>query len=244
MKEIDFLPGWYKSGRRRQVGYRTQYVALGGVLIVMVVWNFVAGRSISRARAEFAQTPSRQAEAEAASRQFASLKTQIANLQKKAQLMEQIDSKIDVASVLAEMSFLIDRSIAISTVEFVAEKFAERQGPQSNNNNVARVALSVFNQKQSPIADVRFKVVIRGIAADAGDVAALICKLEGSPYFCQVVPSFSRNAEISVANYPSPASPSGAGGQTKEVERDFREAGKKVQVSEFEISCYLANYRQ
>ena len=244
MKEIDFLPGWYKSGRRRQVGYRTQYVALGGVLIVMVVWNFVAGRSISRARAEFAQTPSRQTEAEAASRQFASLKTQIANLQKKAQLMEQIDSKIDVASVLAEMSFLIDRNIAISTVEFVAEKFAERQGPQSNNNNVARVALSVFNQKQSPITDVRFKVVIRGIAADAGDVAALICKLEDSPYFCQVVPSFSRNAEISVANYPSPASSIAAGVQTKEVERNFREAGKKVQVSEFEISCYLANYRR
>jgi hypothetical protein len=247
MKEIDFLPEWYKSGKRRQTGYRTQYVALGGVFTVMMVWNFVTTHSISKAKAQFAQAGVRQMQAENASREFTMLKTEIMNLQKKTGAIERIDSRIDVASVLAELSFLIDKKIALSKIEFVAEPVAggaDKQNTQPNNGFVVRVALPIFNEKGLPLGNVRFKVVIRGIAADAGDVAALICKLEDSPYFCQVVPSFSRNAKVKAANYPSPASNADASEKTRDARRDVRESDKSIQVSEFEISCYLANYRE
>jgi len=46
MKEIDFLPKWYKSGRRRQISYRTQYVGLAGIFLLMNVRNLAASRSI------------------------------------------------------------------------------------------------------------------------------------------------------------------------------------------------------
>jgi len=49
----------------------------------------------------------------------------------------------------------------------------------------------------------------------------LICKLEDSPYFCQVIPSFSKN---------------------KKIKAEGSASGKELQVSEFKISCYLANY--
>ena len=247
MKEIDFLPEWYKSGRRRQTGYRTQYIALGGVFIVMMAWNFITTHSISKAKAQFAQSAVRQTQAESASREFTMLKTEIMNLRKKAGAIERIDSRIDVASVLAEMSFLIEKKIALSKIEFIAESVigeADKQGAQPNNNSVARAALPKFNEKGLPLGDVRFKVVMRGIAVDAGDVAALICRLEDSPYFCQVVPSFSRNAEVKAASYPMFASGAGAGEKARDAQRDVRESGKSVQVSEFEISCYLANYRE
>lgn len=244
MKEIDFLPEWYKSGRRRQTGYRTQYVALGGVFIVMMAWNFITTHSISKAKAKFAQAAVRQTQAESASREFTMLKTEIMNLQKKTGAIERIDSRIDVASVLAEMSFLIDKKIALSKIEFVAEKFADKPGAQPNNSSVVRAVLPKFDEKDAPLGDVRFKVVIRGIAVDAGDVAALICRLEDSPYFCQVVPSFSRNAEVKAASYPMVASGAGAGEKAGDAQRDVRESGKSVQVSEFEISCYLANCRE
>jgi hypothetical protein len=64
--------------------------------------------------------------------------------------------------------------------------------------------------------------------------------LEDSPYFCQVVPSFSRAAEINAASNASSnlrrKSPNARGG--------ISETGGNLQVSEFEISCYLANYRE
>ncbi len=83
-------------------------------------------------------------------------------------------------------------------------------------------------------------MVIRGVAADASNVAALICRLEDSPYFCQVVPSFSRTAVINAAGSPSFRSRT----KSPNTKGSVQETGGKIQVSEFEISCYLANYRE
>jgi len=221
MREIDFLPNWYTSGKRRQIGYRTQYVALVGVFVVMMVWNFVTTRSISKAAAELTLQTAIQAEAESASREFAAIKSEVTRLQNKVKSTEEIDSKIDVTSVLAEMSFLVGEKIVLNKVEFCAEKFADKQGDRSDRGSAVRVARAESGGKDAPlVGDVRFKVVIGGVAADAGDVAALICELEDSPYFCQVYPSFSRNKKIRMG------------------------AGEDLQVSEFEIGCYLANYRE
>jgi Tfp pilus assembly protein PilN len=234
MKEIDFLPEWYKSGRRRQVSYRTQYLALGGVFVVMVVWNFIATHSISKAKAQYAQISTKQAEAEGLSAKFAELKSELRELRGKMEFIEEIDSKIDVPSVLAEMSFLIDERIVLNKVAFDAEKIEDEPSPRAGT--VVRAVRTKLNEKRElPLGDVRFRVVIDGVAADASGVASLICKLEDSPYFCDVVPSFSRTAEINVTSNPSLRS------GTKNA-NSGRESGGKIQVSEFEISCYLANY--
>jgi len=223
MKEIDFLPEWYKSGRQRQIGYRAQVIGMGGVLLILIVWNFVTTNSISKARAEIQRRRVVQAEAEAVSMEFERLKSEVAGLKKKVKFMEEMDSKIDVASVLAEMSYLIDDNIVISKVEFDAEKFADgkRRKNSGPTNTAARaVGRDVAAKGESSFDDVRFRVVINGVATKAGDIAELTCKLEEPPYFCQVYPSFSRNRKMTVGT------------------------GKDFQVSEFEISCYLANYRE
>jgi hypothetical protein len=223
MKEIDFLPEWYKSGRQRQIGYRAQVLGMGGVLLIMIVWNFIATHSISKAGAEVQQRKAIQAEAEAVSREFTGIKSEVAGLKKQVKFMEKMDSKIDVASVLAEMSYLINDNIVLDKVEFDAEKFvdAQRQKASGRTNTAARSAgRSVAGKGELSLGDVRFKVVISGVATNTGDIAELIRKLEESPYFCLVDPSFSRNRNMKVGT------------------------GKNFQVSEFEISCYLANYRQ
>jgi hypothetical protein len=215
MKEIDFLPKWYRSGRRRQISYRTQYAGLVGIFVVMMVWNFIAAHSLSKAAAELAGAELKSVGAESAAQEFARIK---------ARAIEEVDSKIDVANVLAEISFLVDKTIVLSKVEFVAEKFSNRQRGELNSNSDVKEVGGDFGGKESlPLGDVRFKVVISGIASDASDVAALICKLEDSPYFCQVIPSFLRN---------------------KEIKTPDKVAGENFQASEFEISCELANYRQ
>ena len=227
MKEIDFLPEWYRNSERRQVGYRTQYFALAGMFVVMLAWNFVSINSISKVTAELAQMASRQAEAQRAAKEFTSIKNKVKHLQEQMRVIEEIDSRIDVASVLAEISFLIDEKIVLSKVELVAEKFLNKQQNQPNSGSAVRVAKANFsNEQELPLGDVRFKVVISGIASDASDIAELVCKLEDSPYFCLVYPSFSRNRTIETLDKLKIPTKSG------------------LRVSEFEISCYLANYRQ
>ena len=147
--------------------------------------------------------------------------------------IEQIDYRIDVASVLAELSFLIEDRIVLNKVELVAEKFPDKKQDKAlpDRSAVVRaVRVNVDRKQQLPLGHVRFKVVISGVAADASDVAALICRLEDSPYFFQVVLSFSRSAELKVESI-LPAS----GGTPK--------TGADITVSEFEIHCDLGNYR-
>jgi len=248
MKEIDFLPEWYKSGRRRQVSYRTQYIAIGGVFVVMIVWSLVTTHSISQAKAQYAQMAPNQARAEEISCKLAELENEISVLRKNAEYIEEIDSRIDVAGVLAELSFLIDEKIVLRKAEFIAEKFLSEDDVKPSPAAVVRaVQANLNNKKELPLGNVRFKIVIAGVAAGASDVAILMCKLEDSPYFCQVVLAFSRgDAEIGIEGASSfSADTDNAGGIVKSKDRILASgAQRKIQINEFEINCYLANYRQ
>jgi len=223
MKEVDFLPEWYRNGRRRRTSYRTQYIALGGMFIVMLTWNIITSNAISKATAEISRNMPKQKDAESISSQYTLVNKKLEQLQVKANVLEKIDSKINVASVLAELSFLIDKTVALSRVELLAGKLAERKLPDTRTVVPVRAAYGSSSGRQhSFLGPVRFKVLINGIAADGSDVAQLICSLEDSPYFTQVVPSFSRSKKMRTAE--------GAGGE-------------EIVVTEFEISCYLANYK-
>ncbi len=224
MKEIDFLPGWYKNDRRQQISYRTQYIALGAIFVAMMLCNLVATVSISRATKELAQEQLKAASAQDISEEFILVKNAVTELEKKAEILERINSKIDVASVLGELSFLIDKKIVLSKVELVAEKLGDRPAQQPGSGSVIKAVGPNFVAKEkAPLGDVRFRVVLNGVAADASEVAELTCRLEESAYFRHVYPSFSRSVMIRT---------------------ESNAAGEPLQVTEFEISCHLANYQQ
>jgi Tfp pilus assembly protein PilN len=250
MKEIDFLPEWYKSGKRRQVSYRAQYIALGGVFVVMIVWSLITTRSISQARAHIAQMAANQAQAEKVSAELAAIEKKISLLRKNVKSIEQIDSQIEVASVLGEISYLIDDKIVLQKVEFISEKLIDEQKAEktpSAGTVVRAVRTKSIDKKDLPLGRVRFKVLLAGVAADAGDVAALMCKLEDSPYFCQVVLSYSRgDARIRVQNTPSHIKETADVEEKVEGKKRVKETVEQseIQVNEFEINCYLANYRE
>lgn len=241
MKDIDFLPDWYTSGKRRQIACRTQYVALAGILAVMVVWNVVVGRSVTKAEARVEQMTARHARVEDVSKEFDEMRGQIRQLQKQAGTIDSVDSRVDVAGVLGELSCLIDESVVLKKVDLIAEKFANA-GKASNRavpGSIVRAVRIPGNTSTNVLTgDVRFKILIGGIAADGGDVMSLVSKLEDSEYFFHVELSYSRNSRIRTGagggNRPGEARMSG------QVERD--RSGDTMDVSEFEISCYLANY--
>lgn len=245
VREIDFLPDWYKSGRQRQVGYYAQYAVLASVLVVMIVWSLVTTYLVLRAAGQLAAARSRQQEAELISQEFDRIQSQVAELQKKADIITSVDSRINVANVLAELSFLIDEKVVLSKVQITAEKFVEDEGATGHGAGV-RAASDKSGRGASAgdwSGDVRFKVVITGMAVDAGCVAELIRRLEDSPYFCLVYPSFSRNGQIKGQKGRLSAE-RGDWQPTQVTARLSPRRAENCQVSEFEISCYLADYRQ
>jgi len=247
MKEIDFLPEWYRSSRRRQVSYRAQCIALSGVFVVMVVWSLAATHSLSRAEAELTDLASSRRQAETPSLEMAGLENELKQLHQKVKYVQEIDSRIDVASILAELSFVIDERIVLNRVEFVAEKFGQERKDEAGQTSgavVRPVGTPQEDKKALPLGNVRCRVVIAGVAADAGDVGALMCKLEDSPYFWQVSLVYSRDTGITSHNGGPAATAVEVKDKTAEAKDNVRQADAAVRASEFEIHCYLANYRQ
>lgn len=240
MKDIDFLPEWYKSGIRREVGYRTQYIVLSAVFVALAIWCLAATRSISKARAELAEMSETYAKAESASNRAAEIESELKSLTKKLKSTEEIDSRINVADVLSEMSFLIEDGIVLKEVELIAERFPDEQQNRTSSRSgaVVRAARAKNSARHNlPLGNVRFKVAIAGVAASTRDVAVLVGKLEESPYFWQVVPS-TRSAEVQVEDAGQ-----GNGKTASETGDEIPRARTTLQVSKFAINCYLANYR-
>jgi hypothetical protein len=232
MKEIDFIPDWYKRNIKYKIIYQSQYLALGVIVFIIIIWNFLAVESVSNATARIDQIVPKYAEAEKNTREFINLQKQLEQLREKTLLLEEVDSRINVPSVLAEISFLINERTVLDEVTFVAEEFTLNQ-QTSGGSTVRPVESSLPGGANPVIGNVRFKVTISGMTTDASDVAELICKLEDSPYFCQVIPLYSRNTKRRASD---------------KITRNLRFARSDTagdyHLSEFEISCYLDNYRQ
>jgi hypothetical protein len=247
MKEIDFLPEWYKSGQRRRVSYRTQCIALSGVFVAMVVWSLAATHSISEAQAELTEMAAAAGQTDNVSAESVRLESKLKELRSRVESVRETDSRINVASVLAELSYLIDQRIVLRKVEFIAERFEQKKQSESGQTagTVVRAVRATMNAQQTmPLGNVRFKVVIAGVAADASDVGMLMCKLEDSPYFWQVILAFSRDIEIAKHNTAPLKRETNPDSMTVQTKEDVEQGGLDIQASEFEINCYLANYRE
>ena len=202
MKEIDFLPEWYKNGRRRQVNYRLQYIIIVGVFAVMMVWNYVSVDSLATVRAKNMELETRQSQAEKVSAKLEEYKKEIAMLHKKEKVLDSMDSKIVVSNILAEISYLVDKSIVLERVDFISEKIHDQdsEGKTLLPASVVKSAGSGSSKNTNNyIGNICFKVVIAGVAANGSDVAALLCKLEDSPYFNHVDLSYLKDAQVKAA---------------------------------------------
>ena len=213
MKEIDFIPQWYKDRQKKHVSHHVQYVVIIGIFAAIVVWSFATCLSVSKAKAQINRIQeSLAANADMVS-EFNELATAMIQLRKKAEILEKLDHKTSIANVIGELSFLVPDDVILKKVDVGMERFVGGAG--SGKSHVKLLRQSSGASSAAPAEDSRFKVIISGIAAGVDDVAGLISQMENSSYFCQVVPGFSRAAKV----------------------KDFG-------VTEFEISCYLANYIQ
>lgn len=213
MKEIDFLPQWYKAGRRRKVNYRRQYIVLVGIFVAMVVWSFAASYSVSVSEGHIQVLQNSLDASENVSEKYMNLECTLKGMKSREKIVTELTPQTTYSSIIAELSFLADDNIMLKKLLVQAEPYKK-----SSSGNASAVTFANRQDKKvdvMPVKNTRLKVIMMGLAADASNVAILMSNLEESAYFCQVVPGYSRNKK----------------------DRD-------VTVTEFEISCYVANYQE
>lgn len=205
MKEIDFLPSWYKQSRRKHASYKWQYGMIISGFVFMVCWSFFAGKIVGTSSAFGVEN----ADIESYGSEVKICQQQIDELNKHAELINKCESKIVISNVVAELSGIIGNSIILNKVEISAKEFVSQK--IDNSNSVIKNTV----KKDKLFSDLIYDIVISGIAVDNNSVAMLICDLEDSEYFNNVITGYS-----------------------KEVEQN-----DKI-MSEFEISFSLANFNE
>ncbi|MHC4123868.1 MAG: PilN domain-containing protein [Planctomycetota bacterium] len=188
MTEIDFLPNWYKFDKKKQKLLRIQCIALGCMFLLFMTWSFVSNHSFSKFVVTLVRDNSKTVEANKICKRYAGITKEISQLDKKAVVLEDVDSKINIPSVLAELSFLISKKVVLSEVQLTSEQLGLKKTKKKRKGN------------NSHAGSVRFKVTLTGTAVDSKGVADLVCKLEESLYFYSIIPSFSRNKAINVTS--------------------------------------------
>jgi hypothetical protein len=236
MREIDFLPEWYREGRRQRLHRRQQYMVLAAAFVAMVSYNLTSTHRIARASAELTRLETRQVEAQAAFQEFNTVTKDLNKVREKADLIERIDSKIQMAAVLAEMSHILGETVVLSRVEFAAEPPEDPKSPGASDTGVRVADASNGASRGTLVGSVRFRIVLTGVAVSPADVAALVRRLDDSSYFHRVHASFWRSGKVQVSPKAVQAAP--------RPQKDAVAIGgtEVLEVTEFEIVCYLANY--
>ena len=174
MKEIDLLPEWYKSSKRRQVSYRTQYTGVCILVLIMILWNFLAVHSVSTAEEDLSELEVKKTSVENVFNKAVKIKGELAKIKEKVQVLKKVDSKIDVADVLAEVSFLLNDNIVLSRFDIESETFSSDKNKNSRAVSVRSASSKQMDNTSIHYGDVKFRIMLRGLATNASDVAELI----------------------------------------------------------------------
>lgn len=217
MKEIDFIPEWYKAGRSRKRRYVHQCTWMGVLFMVMVTWSFIMGRHVEYVRAEVDSIQGVLEQGQVRVEQSLELERQVADIKEKLQMLSSVAPRTPVSALIGEVSYLAGGNVILNRLLFENEPLPENR-PQGTMPSTAVVQTAGSEKKDKassmPNAVSRMKVVMTGIAAMPSDAAALISALEQTDYFEQVAPVFTRAKKV-----------------------------KDLNVTEFEIRCYVADYR-
>jgi hypothetical protein len=214
---------------------RKQYIALVAVFLLMMTFNLTATHRARRVAAEVSRHDDRQMQAEAVVYEFNRITKELNEMKAKADLVRRIDNQIDVAAILAEISHLVDESIVLNKVELTAEPIEAPQTTERTKGASVRAASqSAGAQEPVSLGNVKLRVTLAGVAIQPSRVADLVCRLDESAYFQQVRPSFYNKAKIRAGGARVASQQVGKTGDAPEM----------LDVTTFEITCYLANFKE
>jgi len=218
MKEIDFIPQWYKAGRERKQRYIRQYALMAVMLTLMLGWGFVINGHVSCVSAEVEEIQTAFEKGRIRAEQATLLKNKIAEMKEKTTLLDKIASRTTTTAILGELSYLVGENVILSKLSLQNELI---QNSERKNTFASAAIVHVGGSQKNdqddviPLTPSHCKVVLTGIAARPADAALLIARLEQTDYFDRVFLVYSKPKKV-----------------------------KDKDVTEFEIRCFVADYQQ
>jgi hypothetical protein len=194
MREIDFLPEWYKTGKKRRGSYRRQYIVIIGLFVTMIAWSLAAGYTISAVEGHVEIMQKSLDAHQNIEAKFDQYNQAFSLLQERGEKLDRLTPTVEIASVFAEISYIASDNIMLTEFEIRSEIYEGASG-KANAKSRSR------GQKNMAMPDpnTRYKIHVTGIAANAAAVTDFMAQMEKSPYFCLVIPGLLQDMKDSVA---------------------------------------------
>lgn len=190
-------------------------MALLLIIGLIASWWFSLTRAVSRESAELSYLNSRSEILQEDVQLYNEIKERVALLGQHSEILGSMDSKIDVSNVLAELSYILNEDVVLSKLNIHTEAIGK-------NKRFKGLAIRRVDSDNVLTGNQRFAIVLNGKAKESKHVADMICRIEDSQYFFNVIPLFTGDKK--------------AAGRTNNKQPD--------EYTEFEVGCYLANYRE
>lgn len=216
MKDIDFIPTWYKAGRERKRRYIRYYSLMGAMFALMAGWGFLINGHIAHVNAEVEEMQTIIDKGMGQAENAVVLKSQIDQMVKKSELLDQIELRTSMTAIMGELSSLFGENVILRKLSLKNELIPNSQKKEpAASTSVVQIGGSKKNKTDQvvPPTPSRCKVVLTGIAASPADAALLIAQLEEANYFDQVLLNYSKPRKL-----------------------------KDKDVTEFEVRCFVADY--
>jgi hypothetical protein len=122
---------------------------------------------------------------------YIDLQALVSDLQRQSDVLDRLDTGVKISDSLGELSYLAGENIIFTTLDYRGEVFKSES--ISSQHSVRLKNVRSAKKDSMPSENMRFKLVLKGVAANAADVTAFIARLEESDYLCQVIPGILKN---------------------------------------------------
>ena len=219
MKEIDFIPEWYKAGRERKRRYVRQYTLLAIMFTLMLGWGFIINGHIASVNAEVQEVQTSFEKRQLLVQKTLDIEARIAEMRQKKALLDRIEARTPLTAIIGELSYLISKNVILTELSLENEPI-EQAKAKANDSSTSAVVIRASDLKKDKQNEVISsspsccRVGMTGIAARPADAALLIAHLDQTGYFNHVSLVYSKPKKIKDRN-----------------------------VTEFCISCTVADYQ-
>lgn len=178
MKEIDFVPQWYRSSQRRRNDLAVRVACLCMLVAAMVAWSIRNLAVVQMAEADTAALQESYRSQRALLDQHAALQHRLQQLEERRALLQALRGGVRVEQVLAELSHLMPEAMALTNVTLRQHdrlEFKHSQGSAPGDRGSSQGLMEVD-----------------GLAASHLHVGSFLAALEQSPCFRELEMKYSK----------------------------------------------------
>lgn len=179
MREIDFLPAWYRVSQRRRRDLAVRITCLCVLVGAMIAWSAMNIAVVRAAEADLAVVHASYELQGEALEQLAALGSRLTELKERQALWRTVRSGARADQILAELSRLMPQAMMLTRVSL---KQDERLPSVTGRNETT----------SATAADLMGHLEIEGIAASNAEVGSLHTALVRSPCFEDVQMMYAR----------------------------------------------------